>query len=292
MSLHSLFLSSPAFFLTVVGLLGLLIGSFLNVVILRLPTMLENQWKRDCKAWLEGDVGASEPTDRPFNLILPGSHCPHCEHKITVLENIPLISYLILRGRCSECRTPISVQYPLVEALSATLALLAVWHFGYSWQSAAALLLTWALVALSVIDIRTGLLPDIITLPFLWLGLLLNIEGMYCDLSSSVLGAVFGYLSLWSIYQLFKRLTGKEGMGYGDFKLLALLGAWLGWQHLPLIVILSSFLGAAVGIGLIYFKKHDRNTPIPFGPYLAGAGWIAMLWGDRITNTYFRYSLD
>jgi leader peptidase (prepilin peptidase)/N-methyltransferase len=291
MSFSGLFAESPASFLVVVALLGLVIGSFLNVVIYRLPIMLANQWKRECRTWLEGEDALPIEDIRPYNLIVPRSRCPHCGHKITALENIPIISYLILRGRCAECRASISVQYPLIEASSAILALLVVWQFGYSWQSAAAMVFTWSLIALSVIDIRSGLLPDIVTLPFLWLGLLVNIEGTFTNLTSSVFGAVFGYLSLWLIYHVFKHITGKEGMGYGDFKLLAMLGAWLGWQTLPLIVILSSFLGAVVGVTLIFLKKHSRDIPMPFGPYLAGAGWFAMLWGSQIIDTYFEYAI-
>ena len=290
MSLHSFFLSSPESFLVIVTILGLLVGSFLNVVIYRLPKMLNQQWRRDCQEWLSDSNTESDSEKHPLNLFTPGSHCPHCGHKITALENIPLISYLLQKGRCSECQAPISLQYPVIEALTAFLSLVVAWRFGYSWQTAAALLLSWALIVLSVIDLRTTLLPDIITVPFIWVGLLLNITESFTDLSSSVLGAVFGYLSLWCVYHIFRMITGKEGMGYGDFKLLAMLGAWLGWQSLPLIVILSSFLGAMIGIGLVLLKRHDKNIPIPFGPYLAGAGWIALLWGNQITDTYFSYA--
>ncbi len=290
MSLHSLFLSSPISFLAIITLLGLMVGSFLNVVIYRLPNMLNQQWRRDCQEWLSGSSTNTDSEEQPLNLITPGSHCPHCGHKITILENIPLISYLVQRGRCSACHAPISLQYPIVEALTALLSLAVAWRFGYGWQTAAALLLSWALIALSVIDLRTTLLPDIITIPFIWLGLLLNITESFTDLPSSVLGAVFGYLSLWSVYHVFKAITGKEGMGYGDFKLLAMLGAWLGWQSLPLIVILSSFLGASIGISLVLLNGHDKNIPIPFGPYLAGAGWIALLWGNQITETYISFA--
>jgi len=291
MPINGLFADSPASYLAVVSVFGLVIGSFLNVVIHRLPIMLENQWKRDCKTWLDGQDASLSEDNHSYNLIVPRSTCPHCGHRITALENIPIISYLILRGRCTECGASISVQYPLIEAISAILALLVAWQFGYSWQSAAAIVLTWSLIALSAIDMRSGLLPDVITLPLMWLGMLVNIEGTFTDLTSSVLGAAFGYLSLWFIYHIFKQITGKEGMGYGDFKLLAMLGAWLGWQTLPIIVILSSFLGTIVGICLIFFKKHSRDIPMPFGPYLAGAGWFAMLWGNHIIDTYFEYAL-
>lgn len=289
MSLNSLFLSSPASFMVTITILGLLVGSFLNVVIYRLPKMLDRQWRSDCQEWLSGPPAESDPKELPLNLITPGSHCLHCGHKITVLENIPLISYLVQRGRCSECHAAISLQYPIVEALTAVLSLAVASRFGYSWLTATALLFSWALLALSVIDLRTTLLPDIITVPFIWLGLLVNTTESFTDLPSSVLGAVFGYLTLWSVYHVFRLITGKEGMGYGDFKLLAMLGAWLGWQSLPLIVILSSFLGAAIGISLVLCKRHDKNIPIPFGPYLAGAGWIALLWGNQITETYISF---
>lgn len=290
MSLNNLFLSSPASFIATITILGLLIGSFLNVVIYRLPKMLNQQWRKDCEEWLSGNHAEYDSSESPLNLITPSSHCPQCGHKITAIENIPLISYLTQGGQCSECHAPISVQYPIVEALTAVLSLIVAWQFGYSWPTAAALLFTWALLVLSVIDLRTTLLPDIITVPFTWLGLLINMGGFFSDLPSSVLGAVLGYLTLWSVYHVFRLITGKEGMGYGDFKLLAMLGAWLGWQSLPLIVILSSFIGAIIGISLVLFKSHDKNIPIPFGPYLAGAGWIALLWGNQITDTYISFA--
>jgi leader peptidase (prepilin peptidase)/N-methyltransferase len=267
------------------------VGSFLNVVIYRLPTIIKRQWSRECREWLSVEDKATNEASRPFNLVTPRSECPKCGHKITAIENIPIISYLVLGGKCSECRAPISIQYPLVEALTAICSLLVAWHFGYSWQTAAALLLTWALIALSVVDLQTKLLPDSITLPFVWLGLIVNTSHLFTGLVSSVWGAVAGYLSLWSIYQLFRLLTGKEGMGYGDFKLLAVLGAWLGWQILPLIIILSSIIGASAGIALLLVKKHDRNIPIPFGPYLAIGGWIGMLWGTQLTQAYLEYTL-
>ena len=291
MSIHGLFLTHPTIFLGVVTLLGLIVGSFLNVVIYRLPIIIKRQWSTECREWLKVDDETTNEFSLPFNLITPRSKCPRCGHKITAIENIPIISYLVLRGKCSECRTPISIQYPLVEALTAIFSLLVAWHFGYSWQTAAALLLTWALIALSVIDLQTKLLPDSITLPFVWLGLMVNSSHLFTDLSSSVWGAAAGYLSLWSIYQLFKLLTGKEGMGYGDFKLLALLGAWLGWQVLPLIIVLSSIIGASVGIALVLVKGRDKNIPIPFGPYLTLGGWVGMLWGTQLTQAYLEYTL-
>jgi len=252
--------------------------------------MLERDWCRQCEE-LSADIPASEPQDDgPFNLVVPGSCCPHCRHPIGALENIPVISFLLQRGRCRHCGERISPRYPAVELLTAVLSAVVVWHFGAAWQTPFALLLTWALVALSFIDFDHQLLPDNITLPLLWLGLLTALFGLFSDLPSAVIGAAAGYLSLWSVFHLFRLLTGKEGMGYGDFKLLALFGAWLGWQSLPLIILLSSLVGALVGIGLIALRGHDRNIPIPFGPYLALAGWIAMLWGDAITQSYLRWA--
>jgi leader peptidase (prepilin peptidase)/N-methyltransferase len=253
--------------------------------------MLETQWRTECREWLGVQTESATETTPPFNLIMPRSRCPHCGHAIGALENIPILSYLWLRGRCAECGSRISIEYPLVEAFSAVLAAVVAWHFGYSLAAVGALLLGWALIALSLIDFHTKLLPDNITLPMLWLGLLFNLEGTYTDLYSSVIGAVAGYLSLWLLFHVFKLLTGKEGMGYGDFKLFALLGAWLGWQTLPLIILISSFLGATVGIGLMVFRGRDKNIPIPFGPYLALAGWVTLLWGEQITQAYLRYSL-
>lgn len=264
-------------------LLGLCIGSFLNVVIHRLPKMLEREWRLQC-AELSGQT---TPTEAALNLIYPRSHCPKCKHPIRVWENIPLISYfLLLRGRCASCQAPISARYPFIEAITAVLSAFCAWHFGPSWQAIGALLLVWALIALACIDLDTQLLPDAITLPLLWLGLLFNLQDCYTSLASAVIGAMAGYLSLWSVFWLFKLATGKEGMGYGDFKLLAALGAWLGWSMLPAIILLSSVVGALVGISLILFARHGRNTPIPFGPYLAAAGLIALFWGETLTRQY------
>lgn len=279
--------TSPSAFLITCGLLGLTIGSFLNVVILRLPVMMENEWKAQCAELADGEAMA--PTT-PFNLIKPDSRCPQCGHAIRAWENIPLISYLLLRGRCANCQTAISLRYPTVELVTGLLSVIVAWHFGWSWQAGAALLLTWALIALSVIDFDHQLLPDKITLPMLWLGLLLSLTGLFTDPQASIIGAVVGYLSLWIIFHLFRLLTGKEGMGYGDFKLFALFGAWLGWQSLLLILLLSSLVGAIVGITLIVARGRDRQLPIPFGPYLAAAGWIALLWGNPIIDSYLRYS--
>ncbi len=264
-------------------ILGLIVGSFLNVVIHRVPVMLERAWRQECRDYLALEETAEKP---PYNLVTPRSQCPECGHRIAAWENIPLLSYLWLGGKCAGCKAPIPRRYPLVEALTGALSLLVAWRFGYGWETAGALLLTWALIALAVIDLRTQLLPDGITLPLIWLGLLFNLAGVFTDLESALLGAVFGYLSLWLVYQGFKRLTGKEGMGYGDFKLLALLGAWLGWPMLPLIILLSSVAGALIGVALMLVKGRDKDIPIPFGPYLAIAGWIALLWGDAIINMY------
>ena len=276
--------SQPPVFSLVCGILGLLVGSFLNVVIHRLPKMLDNDWRCQC-AELRGE---EPPRGERLTLAYPRSRCPHCGHPISALENIPVVSWLALRGRCSACHAPISPRYPLIEALSGILCAFAAAHFGFGWAAAGALLLIWSLIALTFIDFDTQYLPDAITLPLLWLGLLFNLGGTYADLQSAVVGAMTGYLSLWSVYWAFKLATGKEGMGYGDFKLLAALGAWLGWQTLPLIVLLSSLVGALVGIALIVAAKHGRNVPIPFGPYLATAGLIALFWGKALTLAYLR----
>ena len=266
----------------VAGLLGLCVGSFLNVVIHRLPKMMEQAWYAQC-ADLRGEPPS---TATALTLARPRSRCPSCGHQISALENIPIVSYLLLRGRCSSCATPISLRYPLVEAITGLFSAYAIWHFGPTLQGAGALLLIWALIALTGIDFDTQLLPDSITLPLLWLGLAFNLAGTYVDLFSAVIGAMTGYLTLWSVFWLFKLATGKEGMGFGDFKLLAALGAWLGWQMLPAIILLSSVVGAVVGICLIVATRHGRNTPIPFGPYLAAAGSITLCWGPQLTRSY------
>jgi leader peptidase (prepilin peptidase)/N-methyltransferase len=269
-------------------LLGLIVGSFLNVVIHRLPQMMRQEWQRECDD-VQGRAAPEAPGPM-LTLSTPGSHCPHCGHAITPLENIPILSYLFLRGRCSACAAPISLRYPVIEALTALLSLTVVWHFGPGWEAAAALVMTWGLVALSGIDLDTQLLPDAITQPLLWLGLLLSLVGLFSDPQASILGAAAGYLSLWLIFHLFRLATGKEGMGYGDFKLLAVFGAWLGWAALPQIALLSAVVGALVGGALILSGRQDRDLPIPFGPYLAAAGWIALLWGDAINNAYLSWS--
>ena len=265
------------------GLLGLCIGSFLNVVIHRLPRMMEQDWLAQC-AELRGETTS---TAAPLSLAKPRSRCPQCGHQITALENIPLISYLlILKGKCSACSTPISPRYPIIEALTGLLSAYVAWHFGPTIQAAGALLLIWALIALAAIDLDTQLLPDSITLPLLWLGLFFNLSNTYTPLATAVIGAMAGYLALWSVFWLFKLATGKDGMGYGDFKRLAALGAWLGWPMLPAIILLSSVVGAVVGISLIILARQGRNVPIPFGPYLAAAGGIALFWGEAITQRY------
>jgi leader peptidase (prepilin peptidase)/N-methyltransferase len=275
----------PALFALICGVLGLLVGSFLNVVIHRLPTMMEREWRNHC-AELCGDAA---PQHEPLSLARPRSRCPACGHAITALENIPLLSWLFLRGRCSACATPISLRYPLVEAISGLLCAYAAFHFGYGWTSLAAMLLIWSLIALTGIDFDSQLLPDSITLPLLWAGLLVNLFGAFADLQAAVIGAMCGYLALWSVYWAFKLTTGKEGMGYGDFKLLAALGAWLGWEMLPLTILLSSLLGAVVGIALIVIAKRGRSVPIPFGPYLAVAGLLALFWGKPLTRAYLSW---
>lgn len=270
-------------------LLGLIVGSFLNVVILRLPRRMHAELAEAC-ADLRDEQAEPVP-NRWFGLdylITPASTCPHCGHAIRAWENIPVLSYLLLRGRCSNCQARISVRYPLVEALTGLLSLGVVLHFGATPAALAALILLWGLVALTVIDLDEQLLPDQLTLPLLWLGLLVNIDGLFTDLTSAVIGAAAGYLSLWLVFQVFRLITGREGMGYGDFKLLAVFGAFLGWQMLPLVILLSSLIGAIVGIGLVVLRGRDHQIPIPFGPYLAAAGFVALLWGEQINRSYLQ----
>jgi leader peptidase (prepilin peptidase)/N-methyltransferase len=288
MQIVDLLQQSPALFLAVATLLGFTVGSFLNVVAYRLPIMLERDWKGQCRELLQ--LPTEGGSDAPLNLSRPRSFCPNCNHKITALENIPVLSYLFLRGRCSQCDCAISIRYPIVEALTALLSIIVAWHFGPTWQGAAALFLTWVLIALSLIDIDHQLLPDNIVLPAIWVGLFLSLFTIFTDPESAILGALCGYLSLWSIFKLFKLVTGKEGMGYGDFKLLALFGAWQGWQFLLQIVLLSSLVGALFGMAMILFRGRDRTLPIPFGPYLAAAGWISLLWGQQINNLYLQWA--
>ncbi len=265
-------------------LIGAFIGSFLNVVIYRLPIMLERQWKTDCSELL--DLKSNVPLNENFNLCVPRSHCPSCNQQVKAIENIPILSYIFLRAKCKNCGAKISFQYPFIELLTALLTCFIVWKFGLSIQALGAVILTYFLIALSGIDIETQLLPDNMTLPLLWLGIIFNFFSTYTDLNSSVLGAIFGYVSLWLVFQVFKVITGKEGMGYGDFKLLGALGAWLGWQSLLLIILLSSAVGAVVGIIMIATNLQERSNPIPFGPYLALAGWITMLYGNQLIGIY------
>jgi leader peptidase (prepilin peptidase)/N-methyltransferase len=276
------FYTYPAFLVIVAVLAGLIVGSFLNVVIHRLPKMLERQWRSECAEL----AGTPSPPAERYDLVKPRSACPKCGHMIPAIENIPLASYLFLGGKCSQCRAPISLRYPVVEALSGALAGYIAWRYGLSTAMLGALLFTWAMIALAFIDLDTFYLPDSITLPLLWAGLLFNAGGTVTDLHSAVIGAAAGYVALWAVFWAFKLATGKEGMGYGDFKLLAAIGAWLGWKMLPLTILASSMVGATVGIALIVFAKHARERPIPFGPYLAAAGLIAMFWGERINQQY------
>ncbi|MGL6369766.1 prepilin peptidase [Aeromonas hydrophila] len=278
------FHSLPWLYFSLVFLFSLMIGSFLNVVIHRLPIMLEREWQAEYLGYFNPETLPQQ--EEPYNLMVPRSACPHCGHAITAMENIPLLSWLWLKGRCRACQAPISARYPLVELLTALLSLVVAATYPPGWGLLAALLLTWVLVALTFIDLDKMLLPDQLTLPLLWGGLLFNLTGGFVPLADAVIGAMAGYLVLWSLYWAFKLLTGKEGMGYGDFKLLAALGAWLGWQALPIVLLLSSLVGAFIGIGLILLRNHHQNNPIPFGPYLAIAGWIALLWGDTITRWY------
>ncbi len=291
-------LTEPSVFPWVALAFGLCVGSFLNVVIHRLPKMMEREWRDQCAdlAIETGEpYGSPVPPPQPkagvtepekYNLIVPRSACPKCGHKITALENIPLASYAVLGGKCSACRAPISLRYPLVEVAAGAAACYAAARFGFTFAGFGAMVFAWALLALAAIDFDTHLLPDDITLPLLWAGLLVNIPGTFVPLGSAVTGAAAGYLTLWSVYWLFKLVTGKEGMGYGDFKLLAAICAWLGWQALAMVILLSSVVGAAVGIGLMVLAKHGRDKPIPFGPYLAAAGFIALFWGDVISRKY------
>lgn len=277
---------SPLFFYSAVFIVSLAVGSFLNVVIYRMPVMMKNEWRCECEEFLE--LEPSKPTAK-LSLSLPRSSCGHCGHQITALENIPVLSYLFLKGKCSSCNAHISIQYPIVELLTAIISVIVAINFGVTIQTLAALFLTWVLIAASGIDIHHKLLPDQLMLPLLWLGLLLNVFGVFTDLESSIIGAMAGYMSLWLVFWAFKLITKKDGMGYGDFKLLALLGAWMGWQHLFIIILTSSFVGAIIGISYLLFKSKDRNTQIPFGPYLATAGWATLLWGEQMQRLYFNF---
>jgi leader peptidase (prepilin peptidase)/N-methyltransferase len=275
-------------------ILGLLIGSFLNVVIFRIPKMMEQEFRAECCDFLE--VSNKENKKHNTNKLItgltlstPNSTCPSCDKPIKPWHNIPVISYFFLKGRCAYCKAAISIRYPIIEATTGLLSVLTIYWLGFNPEGLVALLLLWSLISLTMIDFDTHLLPDSITLPLLWLGLIANSFGLYTSVEDALWGAIFGYISLWSVYWLFKIVTGKEGMGYGDFKLLAVLGAWMGWQFLPLIILLSSFVGAAIGIAGIIIRGRDKNMPIPFGPYLAIAGWIAFIWGDNIIEYYFQF---
>jgi leader peptidase (prepilin peptidase)/N-methyltransferase len=280
-------LAQPQILPWVAVVLGLCIGSFLNVVIHRLPKMMERDWRAQCAelgATLAADAHETEPAR--YNLVVPRSRCPSCGHGITALENIPVVSWLILRGKCSACAAPISARYPAVEIAAGAVAGYAAWRYGFSLAALGAMAFCWVMIALAFIDLDTQLLPDDLTLPLLWGGLALNLGATFTPLPSAVIGAMAGYLSLWLVYWAFKLATGKEGMGFGDFKLLAAIGAWLGWQALPLVILLSSVVGATAGISLMLFTKHGRDHPIPFGPYLAAAGLIALFWGPQITHRW------
>ena len=296
----------PVLFYTSVVVFSLLIGSFLNVVIHRLPLMMKQEARQDCSRFLAEEFPESlseserEYVSSPnqdasaqekYNLVVPRSACPHCGHQITALENIPIISYLVLRGKCRNCDSKISIRYPFVEALSAVFVFIVALKFGVSDQLLFAAFFTWSVLALTFIDLDTQYLPDQITLPLLWLGLLINLDNTFTDIQSAILGAAAGYLSLWLVYKLFKLITNKEGMGYGDFKLLAMIGAWCGWQAVPAVILISSVIGSIVGISLILIKYHEKGKPIPFGPYLAGAGWLVLLWGNDINDFYLKLFL-
>jgi leader peptidase (prepilin peptidase)/N-methyltransferase len=291
MSLLEILAASPTLFIGTCLVLGMLVGSFLNVVIYRVPIILDRQWRAQC-AELHGSATPAAPSE-PFNLIVPRSACPSCKAPITALQNIPVISYLVLKGRCARCGVGISARYPLVEALTGVLSALVAWKYGFGWPTAAAIVLTWFLVALTFIDVDTQLLPDSLTLPLMWIGLTLSLWGpqpgstpVPVDVHSSIVGALAGYLSLWSVYHLFRLLTGKEGMGYGDFKLFAALGAWLGWKMLLPIILIAAAVGAIVGIGLLVFRERDKAAPIAFGPFLAAAGWLILMFGNELVSGY------
>lgn len=293
--MQELLSSSPVAFIVVCFAFALLVGSFLNVVIYRLPVMMQREWRKQAL-----EIVAEPADDLPqgrFDLIAPRSRCPSCNQQITAMQNIPVVSWLALGGKCANCKAPISRRYPIIELMTAVLTAIAAWRFGFGLEAAAAILMTWALIAISMIDIDHQIIPDSLSLPLMWIGLFLSLfhpmsdaQVLFVSPGEAIVGALGGYLSLWSIYHLFRLITGKEGMGYGDFKLLAALGAWLGYQMLPLIILLSAVVGAVVGIALIVFRRHDRSVPIPFGPYLAAAGWIAMLYGPQIIGRYLDFT--
>lgn len=294
MELIAVFQQTPALAIVAGFLFSLLVGSFLNVVIHRVPLMLERQWAEQAAEFTSAtpdqlvpaaSVGVDGKYQR-FNLITPRSRCPHCGHQITALENIPILSWMVLRGKCAQCKAPISARYPSVELLTGLMGAIAIAFFGATWAGLGALILTWMLIALTFIDFDTQLLPDDMTLPLLWIGLIFNLGGVFAPIKDAVIGAILGYMLLWSIYWLFKLITGKEGMGYGDFKLLAALGAWFGWQQIPAIILLSSVVGAAVGITLMVAAKRGKEIPIPFGPYLAGAGFLTLYFSKPLGQLF------
>lgn len=280
MQLATFLQSNPVAFIGLVFVISLLVGSFLNVVIYRLPVMMERDWQA------QSEPEEAHGNQATFNLAVPRSQCPHCGHSISALENIPVISYLFLRGKCRHCQAGISARYPIVELTTALLSALVAWKFGFGWPALAALVFTWSLICLALIDFDTQFLPDSITLPLLWIGIFIGLFSLFVELRVAVIGAMAGYLSLWLVYHLFKLITGKEGMGYGDFKLLAALGTWLGWQALPSVIFFSALVGAVVGIALILVRGRDRNVPIPFGPFLASAGWITFMLGEKASLFY------
>ncbi|MHC8323939.1 prepilin peptidase [Pseudomonas sp. GB2N2] len=286
MPLNEILTVYPLAFVVLALVVGLLVGSFLNVVIWRLPKMLAREWRlQACEI-----LGLPGETPLPtYNLMLPHSQCPHCAHRIRAWENIPLLSYVCLRGRCSGCATPISKRYPLTELACGLLSAFIAWHFGFGWPAAMVLVLSWGLLAMSLIDAEHQLLPDVLVLPLLWLGLIVNSFELFVPLQEALWGAIVGYMALWSVFWLFKLITGKDGIGHGDFKLLAMLGAWGGWQILPLTILLSSLVGVVIGVILLRLRDAKTSTPIPFGPYLAIAGWIALLWGGQITDFYWQF---
>lgn len=290
MTLAEFFASYPLALLLFTLVLGLLIGSFLNVVIYRYPKMMEAEWREQCHEFL--DLPPPDTAKRHFavfNLASPGSHCPQCNHAISALENIPVLSWLLQGGKCRHCSGRISPRYPLIELATGLLSTLVVYHFGFTWLALALLVFTWTLITLTMIDVDKQLLPDDLTLPLLWLGLLVNSMGLLTDMQSAVFGAMGGYMTLWCVFWGFKLLTGKDGMGYGDFKLLGALGAWLGWQSLPQIILLSSLVGAVVGISMMLLRGQGREVPIPFGPYLASAGFLSLLWGESLNRLFFSF---
>jgi leader peptidase (prepilin peptidase)/N-methyltransferase len=289
MSLIQSLEQSAIFFYLSIAILGLIVGSFLNVVVYRLPVMLQKSWQNDCLNFLEQENSTTETTET-FNLSTPRSRCPSCQHPISAIENIPILSYIFLKGRCKSCESSISIRYPVVELATCVLSIMIAVQFGVTFQTGVALIFTWLLICLTLIDFDTQLLPDSITLPLLWFALFISLFNIFVDPTTAIIGALAGYLSLWSVFWLFKLATGKEGMGYGDFKLLAAIGALLGWQMLPLVVMLSAFVGAVIGLTMMVCKGLDKNSPIPYGPYLSVAAFIALLWGDKINSVYIQFA--